>query len=267
MVCKAKRLVIAVWLLLQLMVLGLLWPLVFYVHERYLRSKGLYGSAAYHWWIRWTQSFKRILYHSPCQIEVVGDAIPSGIDERVLLLANHRSWLDIIVIEGLTNKPVSWVLKRSLFRIPILGQVFSLCHFPGIDRKKKVSEVSWQHDVDQFLEKAYIPSLAIFPEGTRYQVKKAKRSRYKHLLNPHVAGLGYVISHYEKVIDISLIYDGSEVSIWGILSGKVNKLTVVLQDVTSQLDATDKRSLHRSLNHLWQEKDKLISGYLSRVAE
>ena len=133
-------------------------------------SKGLYGSAAYHWWIRWTQSFKRILYHSPCQIEVVGDAITSGIDERVLLLSNHRSWLDVIVIEGLTNKPVSWVLKRIIsYSYP--GSGVFIVSFPGIDRNK-VSEVSWQHDVDQFLERPIYLRLQFFQRQISSQESK-----------------------------------------------------------------------------------------------
>jgi len=103
-----------------------------------------------------------IVIHIIFKIRVIGGA---DFPERgpVIIYSNHKSMWDPIIIGCLVKRPVVFMAKEELFRIPVLGFIIKNLHaFPvkrGIpDRKaiKKALEVLNNNQV-----------LGIFPEGTR----------------------------------------------------------------------------------------------------
>ena len=83
---------------------------------------------------------------------------------RYLLVANHQSLLDILVMFRM-RKPYKWVSKRENFRIPIVGQVMQMNGYINIARD---DAKSIRHMIDrgvELIERG--DSLLVFPEGTR----------------------------------------------------------------------------------------------------
>ena len=87
------------------------------------------------------------------KLEVIGKFS----DEANILLINHQSMLDIIVLEEIHPKNICWIAKAQIGKIPIIGKILSLPKMIAVERENKHS---------------LIKLLAIFPEGTRSQTKE-----------------------------------------------------------------------------------------------
>jgi 1-acyl-sn-glycerol-3-phosphate acyltransferase len=85
-----------------------------------------------------------------------------------LIVCNHRSWMDIIVLVTALkhDRNIIFMLKRSLMLIPIYGWYIGRLGFIPVDRQKKGSDNRAQikRSADALLAGE---TLVIFPEGTR----------------------------------------------------------------------------------------------------
>ncbi len=79
----------------------------------------------------------------------------------VLLIANHSSYMDIVLISALL--PVSFVAKSEIARWPLFGTLGRLQNTVFIDRKPTAAQEHLQA-VEKALDKKQ--NLVIFPEGT-----------------------------------------------------------------------------------------------------
>ncbi|WP_258032484.1 lysophospholipid acyltransferase family protein [Campylobacter concisus] len=91
-------------------------------------------------------------------------------DEANILLINHQSMLDIIVIEELHPKNVCWIAKAQIGKIPIIGKILSLPKMIAVERENKHSLIKLLSEAKDRVENGRV--LAIFPEGTRSQTNK-----------------------------------------------------------------------------------------------
>jgi len=85
--------------------------------------------------------------------------------EVKMLLINHQSILDIVVLEELHPANLAWVAKKEIADIPIWGKILSIPNMITIDRDSKTSLVKLFKDVKDRLSNGRV--IAIFPEGTR----------------------------------------------------------------------------------------------------
>ncbi len=100
------------------------------------------------------------------KLEVIGNFS----DEANILLINHQSMLDIIVIEELHPKDVCWIAKAQIGKIPIIGKILSLPKMIAVERENKHSLIKLLSEAKDRVENGRV--LAIFPEGTRSQTNK-----------------------------------------------------------------------------------------------
>ncbi len=85
--------------------------------------------------------------------------------ENYVFAANHRSQFDIFVLSAILPGKLSWVAKKSLFRIPIFGQALSRMGSVPIDRNNLSQAI---RSLDKAVHKVQQGScMIIFPEGTR----------------------------------------------------------------------------------------------------
>lgn len=84
--------------------------------------------------------------------------------EAVVIVANHQSLLDILVLFGLFRN-FKWVSKQVLFKIPIIGWSMAMCNYIALTRGLKSSITKMMRDCRKHLEAG--SSVLIFPEGTR----------------------------------------------------------------------------------------------------
>jgi len=93
-----------------------------------------------------------------------------------IVLANHQSTWETLLIPTLFKPAVSWVLKKELFKIPFFGWALARVKPIAIDRKAGSSAV----DQVKTKGKARLDEgnwVCIFPEGTRVNPGEKKRYR------------------------------------------------------------------------------------------
>lgn len=100
-------------------------------------------------------------------------------DEKYIICANHKSFLDPIFVALAINRQVHFIAKKELFDIPILKNILKKLN--AIPAQRDGKDLSVLRDSIKLIKEGKI--LGIFPEGTR--VKEIKRENIKD-------GAGYI---------------------------------------------------------------------------
>lgn len=80
-----------------------------------------------------------------------------------LLIANHQSYLDPLILAVRLSRPVSYVARDSLFRIPLVGWILRRTYVTPISRT--ATRAATIRASLQRLEEGFL--VGVFPEGTR----------------------------------------------------------------------------------------------------
>lgn len=83
--------------------------------------------------------------------------------EGALLLVNHQSFLDPLLVGLPLQRPVSFLARDSLFRIPVISWIMRKTYVIPISRSAASTE-SMRKAIDR-IQQGYL--VGIFPEGTR----------------------------------------------------------------------------------------------------
>jgi 1-acyl-sn-glycerol-3-phosphate acyltransferase len=207
--------------------------------------------------------------------------------EWYLVLSNHQSWVDILVLQKTLNKKIpmlKFFLKKELIWVPFLGLAWWALDFPFMKRYSKEFLAQNPHLEGKDLESTRIAcrkfkhtpvSIMNFVEGTRYTPEKAKKSAFTHLLTPKAGGIAFVLGSMGEclnhIIDVTIVYPGRVPSFWSFISGKTRKIIVDFQllEVGWHIkgdyfnDPVFKKRFCEWLNDLWLEKDRKIERLLS----
>ncbi|MCB0404329.1 MAG: acyltransferase [Bdellovibrionales bacterium] len=211
-------------------------------------------------------------------------------DESYLLLANHQSWVDIVVLERVFNRRIPFIrffIKKQLFWVPFLGPSWWALDFPFMSRHseeylKKHPErrgqdlVTARKRCERF--RLMPTSVLIFAEGTRFREEKRKRlsSPFAHLLPPKAGGVSTVMEvmgdQFARVLDVTIVYPQGETSFFALFSGRLKRVVVRVRTLelprglvpgeARSDDSYDK--IKQWVRAAWGEKDKLI-GRLEAV--
>ena len=97
------------------------------------------------------------------RIRIVGtERIPAG---TCLFVANHTSTVDAPAVVGAIPRRIAILLKKALFRYPIVGQAFQLAQFIPVDRSRQESAIASLEKAIEAMRSGQ--SFLIYPEGTR----------------------------------------------------------------------------------------------------
>ena len=102
------------------------------------------------------------------QMKVLGIKlqIEGKLDESCdMLIMNHQSLLDIIVIEYLHSKDLAWVAKKEIEDLFFFGHIIKAPRMISIDRENKAGIIHLLKEAKDRLQKGR--PIAMFPEGTR----------------------------------------------------------------------------------------------------
>ncbi len=204
--------------------------------------------------------------------------------EWYLVLSNHQSWVDILVLQRVMNRRIpmlKFFLKKELIWVPFLGLAWWALDFPFMKRYSKKTLAAKPHLKGKDLESTkkacqrfkHTPvSVMNFVEGTRFTADKHSRQKspFDHLLLPRAGGIAFVLGsmgeHLHKIVDVTIVYPGKIPNFWDFISGETRQVIVDIQvtDVTHEMigdyfdDPSFRDEFCEWLNRLWQEKDKKI---------
>ncbi len=85
--------------------------------------------------------------------------------EAKMVLMNHQSLLDIVVMENIYPQNIAWVAKKEIAQMKFFGQILTLPKMIILDREDRKSLVKLFRDAKDVLNDNR--PIGIFPEGTR----------------------------------------------------------------------------------------------------
>lgn len=216
------------------------------------------------------------------------------VDGHYLVLANHQSWVDIVVLQKVFNRRIPllrFFLKRQLFWVPLLGLAWWALDFPFMGRYTR-SQIAKNPELGRrdmevtrrACEKfrAIPVSVMNFVEGTRFTPEKHARLAppYRHLLKPRSGGVAFVLDAMGEglhaVLDVTIAYPGGRPSMTDLTAGRVREVHVLVKEraIPSELlvgnyqeDPRFRARFQQWMNGLWREKDEDMEQLLAgRVA-
>ena len=87
-----------------------------------------------------------------------------------MVLMNHQSLLDIIVIEYIHTRDLAWVAKKEIADLFFFGHIIKAPRMISVDRQNKAGIIHLLKEAKDRLDKKR--PIAMFPEGTRSDGKK-----------------------------------------------------------------------------------------------
>jgi 1-acyl-sn-glycerol-3-phosphate acyltransferase len=207
--------------------------------------------------------------------------------EWYLVVSNHRSWVDILVLQEVFNHRVPFLkffLKRELIWVPFLGLAWWALEFPFMKRHSSAYLAKHPEARGQDLAAtrkacakfAQIPtSVMNFVEGTRFtrQKQAAMNSPYRHLLVPRAGGVAFVLSAMgqmlHSMLDVTIGYRDASPTLWDLCCGRLETVRVhVLKRPIERWttegdygdDAAFRARFQRWLGELWAEKDQRLEA-------
>ena len=222
-------------------------------------------------WIRWVyRSAVQIdsiwmLRVVRIQLEVKGE-IPSH--PSPIVIVNHQSWFDIPIVQEIISARgprLTFLVKRSLVWVPVIGWICMLLGFPRLRRTGLLEDRALDLNAVSQAAKQGVAArhaLLIFAEGTRFTPKKRsdQDSPFDHLLRPRVGGFAAACQNFPEgtpIIDLSIYYDGSS-HFWRCLGGATKVIRVNVS--THSLDQM--MSADTFLNERWRTKDRWLESQL-----
>jgi 1-acyl-sn-glycerol-3-phosphate acyltransferase len=213
----------------------------------------------------------------------------AGLDpsEWYLVVSNHRSWVDILVLQEVFNRRIPFLkffLKQQLIYVPLLGFAWWALDFPFMKRHTRAYLAQHPEARGQDLDAtrkacerfARIPtSVMNFVEGTRYTAAKhaATRSPYRHLLPPRAGGTAFVLSAMggmlHSLLDATIAYREAQPTLWDLCCGRLQAVRVhVLRrpierwttDGDYSEDAAFRERFQQWLAAMWLEKDARLEA-------
>ena len=146
-----------------------------------------------------------------------------------VIISNHQTIIDTIFVMQVPPKGAVPIAKKSLFYVPIFGQVLWLFGTIFIDRKRTKSAVEIMKKVACEINKRKTP-VWIFPEGSRYQCDKImpfRKGAFHLAIQAQVPLVPVVIGNYRNVIDChNKSFNGGVIRVKCLPAIKTTNLTV-----------------------------------------
>lgn len=231
-------------------------------------------------WVGVNSAWIDAVTHARWDVRGLESLAPGG---WYLVVSNHQSWVDILVLQKLFNlriPPLKFFLKRELIYVPFIGLAWWALDFPFMQRRGGASGKEDLERARRACEKfRVVPTSVInFLEGTRFTPAKhdEQASPYAHLLKPKVGGIATALTTmgdiFTGLVDVTILYPEAAPSFWDLLSGQVHEVVVRVErrpipaEFTGGDYLADPRFRNRMqawINELWSAKDTLL-GELKR---
>lgn len=213
--------------------------------------------------------------------------------EWYLMLSNHRSWVDILVLQSVFNRRIPFLkffIKEQLRWVPILGLAWWALDMPFMRRHsgaylRKHPEVrgrdleATRRACEKFRR---MPTTVInFVEGTRFTAAKhaEQGASFRNLLTPRAGGVAFVLAAMgdmlHATLDVTIAYAGRAPSLWDLCCGRLERAIVHVRQRPIEpwttagdyaADPAFKERFQAALTTLWKEKDVLLDALHAELA-
>ena len=215
-------------------------------------------------------------------------SVPSTVRQHgwYLLVSNHISWLDIVVLSAIDALPApKFFLKDELKYIPLIGTGAWAMGMPFMKRasKSQIAKNPKLKGLDVARTKQSCrnfrqhPTTVInFAEGTRFTPAKQRKqnSEYQYLLKPKAGGTAFALEvlaeQLDGLLNTTLVYQAQDQHICRcFMLGKLQRIDVDIEllDIQSvpqgsyQIDKAYRTQFQDYLNTLWRSKDERIAQH------
>ncbi|WP_462156718.1 acyltransferase [Pseudoalteromonas sp. GB56] len=208
-----------------------------------------------------------------------------------LLISNHLSWLDIVVLSAITDLPApKFFLKDELKYVPLIGSGAWAMGMPFMKRASKEQIAKNPKlkgmDVERTKRschnfKQYPSCIVNFVEGSRFTEHKHQRqeSPFSYLLRPKAGGIAFALQvlgeQFDGLLDATLCYKSKSSHICrDFMVGQLSQIDLVV-DVREiapemlgdyQQDKAFRVEFQQQLNDIWHTKDGIIAKQIRPVA-
>ena len=230
----------------------------------------------------WTK-VNEVMLFKVLRIKVDLPELPIQADNWYVLLSNHQSFFDILILQifclrhKLYNK---FFMKESLIFLPFIGiscwglDFVFIKRFSRQELKKNPAKLTnlYQYIREKCQYFSTYPCTTInFVEGTRYTQAKAEKVGYKNTLAPQPMGLSIILQELgaqkSQIIDVAIAYDEAQKNFLDFFFKENVKLALhcrlvaVKQDLIGDYrqDKQYRQHFNAWLKSLWQEKDDLLT--------
>lgn len=207
-------------------------------------------------------------------------------DKWYLVLANHQSWVDIVVLQRAFNRRIPFLkffIKQQLIWIPFLGLAWWAMDMPFMKRYSRAYLKKHPERRGQDLEAtrrscerfAEVPTTVInFVEGTRFTAQKHAEtgSPYQHLLKPRAGGIAFALSvmgeQFQSMLDVTVVYPGGAKTFWDMCTGRLHDVVIDVQEIPIEPwmregdylnDEAFRERFQAWLSGLWAAKDRRVA--------
>ncbi len=201
-----------------------------------------------------------------------------------LAVANHQSWADIFVLQGITNRKIpmlKFFMKHVLIWVPVIGLAWWALDMPFLKRytKEEIQKNPELRGKDiKAMEKSferysrYPVSIFSFAEGTRFTKEKKDNqlSQFEYLLNPKIGGIGLTLTtmpYIKLLLDFTIHYEDEKRSFWDFLCGRMSKADVRVRQINIpdnllsknyEDDPIFRENLKEWVYDIWSDKEKYL---------
>ena len=149
--------------------MGLAWALLYIVSLPYSKKKDYSKPKKLAtFWL--TEALWYINHHARIKLIIKNNvALPK---ERYLLVCNHRSKFDPMIIAQLYGKKqLAFISKPTNFKIPLGGKFMKASCYLSIDRYDKLKSLEVMKQASDYIAND-LTSIGVFPEGTRSETNE-----------------------------------------------------------------------------------------------
>ncbi len=214
-------------------------------------------------------------------IQIEGEINPGA---WYLLISNHLSWLDIIVLSSIKGLPApKFFLKDELKYVPLIGSGAWAMDMPFMKRasKEQIAKNPKLKGMDVERTKRscrnfrnHPSSIINFVEGSRFTAQKHRRqqSPFRHLLKPKAGGIAFALEvlgeQFDGLLDTSIVYTSKTDHICRDFSfGRLESIHVRVNvtDIAPEMlgdyqnDKGFRVAFQQQLNDIWHAKDEQIA--------
>lgn len=210
-------------------------------------------------------------------------------DAWYLVGSNHRSWVDIVVLQRVFNRRIPFLkffIKRRLIWVPLLGGAWWALDFPFMKRHSaaylarhpEARDEDWETTRRMCERFRNTPTTILnFLEGTRFRPDKHARqqSPYRHLLRPKAGGLAFVLEalpeRMRHLLDVTIVYPDGRSTFLDLFSGRIPRVIVRVRQlrIPAELfggdyrnDSEFREAIQDWIGQVWADKDALIGRLL-----